>query len=276
MPARRGLKWLGWAFLVAILLVFLGGPFVVMLSTALKSLKDVTMWPPRLWPAALHLENFLRIWTEINLLRFFGNSLVVAGGSTVVALVVALPAAYAIARFQFALRKTIYYAILVTQMIAPVVFIIALFKLMRNLHLLDSHLGLILIDAAFVVPVSVWLLVGFLESIPVEVEQAAMLDGASHLATLLQIVTPLAKPGLVATALFAFITGWNEYVLALTFLTTPEKATFTIGVTAFLGKNVVLWHYLMAAALVSVVPVFLVYLGIDKYLAKGLTAGAIK
>jgi len=161
-------------------------------------------------------------------------------------------------------------------MFSPVVLVIGPFRLMSRVHLVDTSASLITTYAALSLAFSVWFLAGYFESIPMEIEEAAMMDGCTRVGALVRVVLPMSKPALVAALVFAFIWGWNEFMIALTFISTPDKRTLPLGIYAFLGQYSVDWNYLMAAALIAGGPVLILFLLIEKHLVKGLTAGAVK
>jgi len=188
----------------------------------------------------------------------------------------AIPAGYALARLRFPGKHLFRQVLLVTQMFSPVVLIIGLFRFMSRVHLIDTDTSLVITYAALTLAFSVWFLAGYFESIPMEIEEAAMIDGCTRVGALVRVVLPMSKPALVAATVFAFIWSWNEFVIALTFISTPDNRTLPLGIYSFLGQYSVDWHYLMSAALIAGVPVLILFLLIEKHLVKGLTAGAVK
>lgn len=263
------------AFLAVVLLVS-AFPFLYTLSTALRPRSEIFHFPPSWLPHTWAWSNFVDVWSAIPLLRYMGNSVFVAGGATLLNLVVAIPAAYALSRFRFPGRGLFRQVLLVTQMFSPVVLIIGLFRFLSNWGFVDQPATLIVIYAALSVAFSVWFLAGYFDSIPPEIEEAAMVDGCSRITALFRVILPMAMPAVIAALVFAFIWSWNDFVIALTFLSSPEKQTLPLGISSFLGQYSVEWHYLMAAALITIVPVVVLFLLVERYLVKGLTAGAVK
>lgn len=196
--------------------------------------------------------------------------------ATLINMVFAIPAGYALARLRFPGKNLFRQVLLVTQMFSPVVLIIGLFRFMSRVHLIDTGASLVVTYAALTLAFSVWFLAGYFESIPMEIEEAAMIDGCTRVGALVRVVLPMSKPALVAATVFAFIWSWNEFVIALTFISTPDNRTLPLGIYSFLGQYSVDWHYLMTAALIAGVPVLILFLLIEKHLVKGLTAGAVK
>ncbi|HYG58415.1 MAG TPA: carbohydrate ABC transporter permease [Symbiobacteriaceae bacterium] len=267
-----------WVILISLGLVLIVSlfPFLYMASTALRPRAEIFRYPPAWLPQVWAWRNFVDIWTAVPLARYVLNSVIIAGGSTVLNMLCAIPAAYALARLKFRGRKLLRHLLLTTQMFSPIVLIIGLFKLVVAAHLQNTYLSLIMTYAALSVAFSVWFLAGYFEAVPEEIEQAAQVDGCSRLGALTRVVLPMSAPAIIAALVFAFIWAWNDFMIALTFVSTPEMRPLTLGIYSFLGQYLIEWHYLMAASLVTVVPVVLLFFSIEKYLVKGLTAGAIK
>ncbi len=251
-------------------------PFYVMVSTALKSLNQVYVFPPVLWPTPALWKNFLEVWRAIPLGGFLLSSLLVAGLSTLITIAAAVPAAYALSRFRFPGRKTILQISLVAQLFSPIIIIVPLFKLVVAAGLADSYLSLILANAAFNLTFAVWLLTSYFQSIPKDMEEAAFVEGCSHLQAMAKVIVPLAAPGLVTVVIFAFITTWNEFLMALTFITTQAKKMITVGLYQLVGKYEVQWNLLTAGAIFGVIPTLILFMIIQKQLVKGLITGAVK
>jgi multiple sugar transport system permease protein len=276
MIGRRSLSW--WLLLLLLLgvLVISIFPFTFAFSTALRPRSELFRFPPTWLPDTWTWKNFVDVWSAVPLLQFVRNSLVVALASTALNVFAAVPAAYAVARMDFPGKSLFRQILLVTQMFSPVVLVIGLFRFMSRAHLVDTSASLIVTYAALSLAFSVWFLSGYFESIPAEIEEAAMLDGCSRMGALVRVVLPMAMPGVVAALVFAFIWSWNEFMIALTFISTPDNRTLPLGIYSFLGQYSVDWHYLMAAALIAGIPVLVLFMLIEKHLVKGLTAGAVK
>lgn len=251
-------------------------PYFIMILTSLKTTNEANQIPPTWLPTTIQFGNYIEIFTRIPLARFFANSLIIAGGATLVCIAAAIPAAYALSRLHFFGRKLLMYGLLVTQMFSPIVLIIAFFRMMSGWGLIDNHLGLIIANAAFNVAFATWLLVSFFEALPVEIEEAAYVDGASRLQTIEHIVLPLSKPGIVTVTVFVFIQSWNEFIFALTFITSEDNRPLTTGIFGFTEKYDVLWNYLFGAAVLTVIPVLILFILIERQFVKGLVAGALK
>ncbi len=262
--------------IVVFLLLILLFPFFVMVSTALKPLEEVYANPPHWIPREVRLQNFKDIWSKYPLGAYFRNSFVVATGTTLLNMALCIPAAYAAARINFRSKSFIMYLFLVIQMFSPIIVIISLFKIVSSLGLLDSLFALVLTNGVFTLAFSIWLLSGYFRSIPKEIEEASLIDGCSRFQSVVRVLLPVAMPGLVTTIIYTFITAWNEFMFALTFITSVEKRPLTLGLYNFIGRWTVQWHYLMAAALLALIPVVLLFLLIEKELVQGLAGGAIK
>lgn len=251
-------------------------PYLQMFLTAAKTANEVQAIPPTLLPAQWDLSNFLTVWTAVPFGAYLWSTLIVAGGSTVLVLVVGIPAAYYIARFRFRGRRIYLLLMIMTQVFAPASLVIGLFREYIALGLIDSYAALIITNAAFNLAVTIWMLNNFFASIPRALEEAAWIDGCSTLQALLRVSLPLAMPGIVTAAIYSFIAAWNEFVVALTILSTQEKKPLTVGISEFLGQYNVDWPHLFAGSLIAIVPVVVLFALIERYLVNGLTAGSVK
>lgn len=261
------------AYSLFVLLVF---PYFVMLITSLKDKTEMYKIPPTFFPQNWTFENFIDIWTVIPLSSYLLNSLIIAVGTTVLALLCALPAAYVLARLKFSGKNLYIYIIIVTQMFSPIVLLVGLYREIQFFGLMDSLFSLILVNTAFNQAFAVWILYGYFSTIPYELEQAAWIDGCTRMQALRKIVLPNAMPGIVTAVIFVFIAAWNEFVVALTFISTETTKPLTVGIHAFFGKYDIQWQYLFATSLVATIPVIILFLSIEKYLVAGLTAGGVK
>ncbi len=252
-----------------------------MFSTSLKSQFAALQQPPRWIPDHTTFDQYRTLLSPYNdvgqdFLRYLLNSIWVSTASTVLGVVVAVPAAYAFSRFSFPGKNALFFAVLVRNMFPLVVFLIPLFILMRNLRLVDTHASLIITYLTFGLPLSIWLLKGFYDNIPPQLEQAARIDGATRFQAFWMIVMPLSSPGIIATAIYAFIQAWNEYVYALTFLNSDRLLTLPVGLQRFFAEYSTNWPGLMAASFIMSVPVVVMFLVLQKYFVRALTEGAVK
>jgi multiple sugar transport system permease protein len=266
------------------MLVIVLFPFAVMITTALKTPAEIAApsGPHAAYhfiPTQPHPANFAEVFHAMPLARSFANSLIIACGATLLGLVCAIPAAYALARLTFPGKKPVLFLVLTTQMFSPIVLIIALFSQFTNYGLLEGsrvYLALIIANAAASLAFGIWLLTGYFSTIPEEVEEAALIDGCSRFQTISRIILPIALPGVVTTVIFSFISAWNEFVFALTFVSSDAFKPLTVLIPSFIGQYGTQWQLLMAAALLATIPVIALFLGVEKHLVRGLTAGSIK
>lgn len=270
----------GWIFLV-LLLLYSVLPMLWMLITSVKSQFAAIQYPPEFLPSNPSLEQYKRLLSpssEIGgeFLRYMWNSIYVSTLTTIFGVGVAVPAAYAFSRFRFPGRQALFFSVLFRNMFPAVVFLMPLFIMMRWMGLVNTHASLVITYLTFGLPLSIWLLKGFYDNIPVELEQAARMDGCTRFQAFYIIVMPLSTPGIIATAIYSFITAWNEYVYALTFLNSSEKLTLPVGLQRFFTEYATNWPGLMAASFIMSVPVVVMFLVLQKYFVRALTEGAVK
>jgi multiple sugar transport system permease protein len=265
-----------WLALLPLMIVILF-PYAVMLSTALKPKDEIFTFPPTWLPTRLAFDNFVTMWTSIGFGTALKNSLIVGVATTILCLVVAIPAAYALARTRFVGRGLYRQFLLVTQMLSPIVLVIGIFRLMAAMGLIDRLLALVLAYSAFNLAFATWMLQSYFATIPKELEEAAWIDGANKLQSLLRVFLPMATPALAVTAILTFIYSWNEFVLVLTLLRSDEKLTLTMKIFTLVGgAYTVEWNTVMAATLLATVPVAIVFATLQRYLVRGLALGAVK
>lgn len=251
-------------------------PFFVMFITAFRSNAETTdMYFQNILPVKWMFSN-LKITLDRGVGRYLGNSLLIAGGATLVAMLCGIPAAYAMARMDFKGKKAYLGFVIMSQMFPPVVLLVGISRLMNSFRLNDTLLGLVMINAAFNQAFAIWLLRGTFLSISSEMEQAACIDGCSVVGALIRILLPMAAPGIVTTLIFVFINSWNEYIVATVLISTQTNRPITVGITQFSSFNMIEWQYLFAASLLATVPVVILFMLIEKHLAAGLTSGGVK
>jgi multiple sugar transport system permease protein len=260
---------------LAVTLIFLS-PYIVMLLDALRSSTDVVTTPASFLPRHWQFSTFGDVLSDHRFLSWLKTSVLVASASTLIVLVVAVPAAYFTARFRFPGRMAFLLLVLVTQMFSPTSLVVGIYREFFEANLVDTYLAIILTNAAFNLAFAVWILNGFFSSIPKEVEEAANLDGCGKLGTLTRIMLPLTLPGLVTAVVFTFIAAWNEYVVALTLMHTDERKPLTVGINSYVTGYEQHWDQLFAASLIAIVPVVILFAIIEKHLVGGLTAGSVK
>lgn len=271
---RSPMRQLGKGVLVALLLVFTLFPVYWMLNSSLDAQAGTTN---SFWPAEPTLDHYWFVLTEGGFGRFLRNSLLVALGTVLISSALALLASVAVARFRFRMRTQILMLVLIVQMVPLEALVIPLFVQVRDLQLLETLIGLVVVYVALAVPFGIWMLRGFVAAVPVELEEAAYLDGASWGRMFWSVLLPLVAPGLVATSIFAFITAWNEFIFAMTMLGgSQENYTVAIGLRSFFGVHSNDWGAIMAASTIITVPVMIFFILVQRRLASGLTAGAVK
>ncbi|XWN30967.1 MAG: carbohydrate ABC transporter permease [Devosia sp.] len=260
--------------LVIAILVF---PIYWMLITAVTPSAEIRNYPPTFIPDDPQWEIFARVVSERPVLLWLFNSVLAAVGSTALAMSVSVFAGYALSRYTMRGGTTLGSFILVSKMLPATLLVIPLFVMFRSVGLIGSLWSVILAHASLTTPFATWMLKGYFDSIPRELEQAAMVDGCSATRALFQVVLPVAAPGLAATALYGFILSWSDYVYAQTFLTNSQGAwTANLGLASLKGEYVTDWNEIMAVSLLVAIPVLIVYLFLERYLVSGLTAGAEK
>lgn len=263
-------------FVVVLISLFILYPYFVMFTTALKSRNEIFAMDGRLFPVKALWSNFVDIWVKAPMAKYMVNSVIIAAGSTAIAMVCGIPAAYALARMRFKGQTAFLGFIIVSQMFAPVVLLIGIYKVMQVLNLTNSLLGLIFINAAFNQAFTIWLLRGTFLSISAEMEQAATIDGCNRIQAMFKVLLPVAAPGIVTTLIFIFINAWNEYTVALCLISTETIKPLTVGINIFNGYNIIEWQYLFAASIFAIIPVVILFMSIEKNLTSGLTAGGVK
>jgi ABC-type glycerol-3-phosphate transport system permease component len=251
-------------------------PLVWILSTSLKGEAEVYRWPPTLIPESPSFDAYSKIWALKSFSRFFWNSTVVSSISTFVSVLLACLAGYGFSRFRFSGSGFLQFLFLVTQMVPAILLLLPYFILMKQLSLLNTYTSLILAYTSFSLPFCTWMLKGFFDSIPTELDDAAMIDGCSRIHVLIRVVMPLALPGVAATAVFSFLVAWNHYLFAMGLATDPEMYTLPVGISSAMGEFRIQWNELMAGAVIATLPAVLVYSYLERYFVQGLTAGAVK
>lgn len=275
MPRRRLADLLVWLAGLAITL-FAIFPIVWALLTSLKEEAAIITTQMQYIPKAITYQNYVDIWTRSNFPILLANSAITTAMTVVICAVLGTLASYAIARFQFRGRRELMLFYLVIRMFPAVMIIIPLFILMRNVGLLDSRLGLALAYTTFLLPVFIWMMKGFFDAVPLELEDAARIDGCSRIGAMLRVILPLVVGGLVATAVFVAIGAWNEFLFALMMTTSTGSRTWPVGLQLMVGEFQLPWGTLAAGGIVSIVPVVILFALVQRALVRGLTAGAVK
>jgi multiple sugar transport system permease protein len=272
--AARAQAALSYGFLLALLVVVLF-PFYWMTVTSLKSETQMRSLVSMFWPSPVVLDNYRHLLEQTDFVAWFRNSALVAFSSTFLATAIGTIGAYGLARLRFLGRAFMSSAVLITYLVPPAILFIPLYAQIRTLGLADSLAGLIAAYPSFTVPFVTWLLMGYFESIPEELEEAAMIDGATRFGAFLRIVLPLSAPGVLAAGLYAFTQAWNEFLYALVFITDVKLRTLPVGLSTFITGDVYGWGFLMAGAVLTTLPVIGAYVYLQKYMVEGLTAGSV-
>ena len=251
-------------------------PFYWMITTALKPNDDMYRPEPLLVPVRITLAHFHKVFFDSRFPTFFRNSTIVALATTILSLAVGIFAAYAIVRLDFRGKNAIARGLIFSYLVPPVLLFIPLFELIFKFDLLNTLQGLVLAYLTFTVPFTTWLLMGYFRTVPVALEEAALVDGCTRLTALLRVTLPLSMPAIVVTALFSFTLSWNEFLYALTFTSTAASQTVTVGLTSTVAEDVFFWGVMMAASFLIAIPPVLLYLLGQRWVVRGLTAGAVK
>jgi ABC-type glycerol-3-phosphate transport system permease component len=267
----------GWMYpLVAVVSAFALFPVYWVAITSLKQRDEIYTRTPDLWPNHPQWHTYSKVLGEGHVGRALLNSLIVAGATTVLCLIIGSLAAYALTRFDIPLRRVLLMLVLMTQMFPLVVLVIPLFVLERKAALLGTWSGLVLAYLAFTVPLAIWVMRSFLLGIPEELEHAARIDGATRLGAFVRVILPLAAPGLATTAVLCFLEGWKEFMLALTFMNDEERKTLPVVLQSFVGRGDTDWGSIMATSVVYTVPVVVLFVLLRKHLMTARMAGAVK
>ncbi|GIT80654.1 ABC transporter permease [Leifsonia sp. LS1] len=265
---------------IVVLTLFTAVPLYVMITSSLKPLSDVQgafTW----WPTNITFQPFIDMWTTVPLASYFVNSLIVASSATILSLIIAVFAAYAVSRYRFKGRSVFTTTVLSTQMFPGVLFLLPLFLIFVNINqavgiqLVGTRWGLVITYLTFALPFSIWMLAGYFDGIPRDLDEAAMVDGSGPMGALWHVVLPAAKPGLIAVAIYSFMTSWGE-VLFASVMTTDENRTLAVGLQLYSTQTNVYWNQIMAASLVVSIPIVVAFLLLQRSFVAGLTAGAVK
>jgi multiple sugar transport system permease protein len=272
--AKRSILY--WIILAPLVVVILF-PFAVMFVTAVRPRDELFVYPPTWGFSEFRWENFAEMWVKTNFGGALLNSLYVSITATSAALILSIPAAYAMSRYRFAGKGLYKNFLLMTQMMSPIVLVLGLFRLMMTLGLVNDLNSRVITYAAFNMAFTIWMLQSYFNSIPRDLEEAAWMDGASHLTSLIRIFLPLAVPAIVVTAIFTFINSWNEFVLALTMMRSSEDFTLPVQIySQVAGRYQVEWHHVMAGTVLATVPVAILFSWLQRYLIRGMALGAVK
>jgi multiple sugar transport system permease protein len=259
----------GWLF-------FALGPYLWMFLTSLKPVSDLFSLPVRYLPSEWSLQAYFDLFGKTDFMRFMKNSIIVAALTTILTLLISIPAGFSLSRHQFRAKRTILSLLIASQFFPSILLVLALFPIMKNMGLLQSLAGLVIVYSAFVTPFSIWLIKGFFDNIPREVDEAAKIDGCNEIQMLRHVLLPVVVPGIVASAAYIVIYSWNEFLFAVTFASNAKSNTLPVGLKTFIGDYVTRWDLLTAGGVISAIPILVFFLIIQRRLISGLTAGAVK
>ena len=265
-------------FGILIFMTFILLPFVEMFYASLRPLDHLFRSPYQFYSDDLSFWAYSEMWKTVPMLgRYIFNSFFLATVTSLLTLLFVIPAAYSYARFKFPAKNTSLYLLLAINMFSGAVLLIQLYKLLRTFGLLNTYQAMIVPGVAFLIPTSIWLLKSYFEKIPIELEEAAFCDGATRIQILRHVIAPLSTPGLVVVGIYAFIGSYaQQFLFAISFNQKKEFMPIPAGLYEFIGYTTVKWNEMMAASLVGIAPVLLVFLFLQKYIVEGLTAGAVK
>jgi len=271
-PLARVLLYLGVTVVVGTLFF----PIYWMFNTSLAPQDQLYVYPPRLIHPHATLAAYIKIFAERPMARWMANSLVVVMLTGAFSLVISVLAGYSLSRYRVPGSGSLGYLLLASRMLPTTLLVIPLFVFMSGLRLINTLWSVVIANVTFIMPFATWMLKGYFDSIPRELEEAAYIDGTSRLGALFKVTLPLSAPGVAATALYAAILAWDEYLFARTFLNTSSVWTISVGLGSFKGEYITFWNEVMAASLVGTVPIIVIFLLLEKQLVGGLTAGAVK
>jgi ABC-type glycerol-3-phosphate transport system permease component len=270
--SARGALYLG----VGLLALQAGFPFVWMLSTSLKPPVEVFAQPPAFIPDTPTLDNFRRLFATTSFLTYFWNSIKVTGLAVLLTMAVGSAGAYSLTRYRYPGRDQIAILVLCTYMFAPIMIVIPFFILVKRVGIENTHLALVLAFTSFCLPFTLWLLRAFFEAIPIELEEAALVDGADRLRAVLHVVLPLALPGLIATSIFTFILAWNDFIFTRILISADELKTLPVGVQDLFHSALIDWGLIMAAGVMITVPALAFFAAVQRHLVAGWGTGGLK
>lgn len=272
----------GWAWATsmvgvgAFFLILIGLPFWWVISSAFKAPQEIIARRPTMVPESFTLQHFEKLLASSDYPTYLANSMIVATAATLVTLLLALPAAYAFFRMNFPGRDRLYKAILLAYAFPSIVVLIPLYGLFAQAGLIDSLVALVVVDVAFALPFSIWMLRSFLASVPKEIEEAAEIDGAGAFTLVVRIMLPLIAPGIASVGVFAFVTAWTEYLFASVLILSDANRTIPVGFSGIIGQYQVDWGLLLAGSTLAILPVVALFAFVGRWFVAGLTEGAVK
>lgn len=275
MSSKKNFLYCVISVIVLCILLF---PLFWIFITSLKTEQEIFQIPPTFYPHELNLKSYAaQVETgDFNMFRAFGNSFIISMGAMLIAVVLAVPASYAIARYRFIGRKAMLLGFLVTQMLPVSVLLTPMFIMFKGMNVYNTWFSAILADATLGIPFSVLILKNYFASIPKELEEAAYIDGCGRMKAFMRVLVPVAKPGVIVCAIFSFLYSWGDLAYGMTFILEQQKRPITAGIFNFMGQYGTTWSYLTAFAIVTIIPVALIFIFMQKYIIAGMTSGAVK
>lgn len=275
---KKGKKEFLLCLVSVVILCLLLFPLFWIFITSLKTEKEIFQIPPTFYPHVLNTKSYAaQVGNgDFNMFRSFANSLIISAGAMAIAVILAVPASYAVARYRFKGRNGMLLCFLVTQMLPVSVLLTPMFIMFKGMHIYNTRVSAIFSDATLGIPFSVLILKNYFASVPRDLEEAAYIDGCTRFLAFLRILLPVAKPGVVVCAIFSFLYGWGDLAYGMTFILDQKKRPITAGIFNFMGQYGTKWSYLTAFAIVTIIPVALIFLFMQKYIISGMTSGAVK
>lgn len=265
-----------WVIGLIIFLIISVFPFYWLIITSVKDPADISLMPTEFWPSRFSVEFYKNVFVNHHLQTYLLNSVIVAIGAMIITIIVAFPAAYAFARIKFKFKKFWKNFILIANMFPIIAIVTPMFVIFKKMHLINTYAGLIVPSVIITLPMAIWTLIAFIQTLPYDMEEAAMIDGCNRFQSVLRIIFPLAAPGIFTTAIIAFITAWNEFMFSLILVTKDQMRTVPVAISLFPGQFTVPWGDMAAASVVATIPIVIVVLICQKQIVSGLTSGAVK
>ena len=265
-----------WVIGLIIFLIISVFPFYWLIITSVKDPADISLMPTEFWPSRFSVEFYKNVFVNHHLQTYLLNSVIVAIGAMIITIIVAFPAAYEFARIKFKFKKFWKNFILIANMFPIIAIVTPMFVIFKKMHLINTYAGLIVPSVIITLPMAIWTLIAFIQTLPYDMEEAAMIDGCNRFQSVLRIIFPLAAPGIFTTAIIAFITAWNEFMFSLILVTKDQMRTVPVAISLFPGQFTVPWGDMAAASVVATIPIVIVVLICQKQIVSGLTSGAVK
>ena len=276
LKKKKILSGIGTYAVLLVMAVIVLIPILWMVSTSVKLESETITIPPQWIPDHPTLESYKRLWSEYPFAVYFKNSIIISLGAVILSVGFSCLAGYGVTRFRFRGKQSFLTFLLVTQMFPSIMMLIPYYKVLSTYQLKDTYLGMILVYISFTIPFCSWMMVGFFKTIPLELDEAAIIDGCSRWRAFRQIVLPMTLPGISSSAIYAFITAWNEYMFAQILINNPELKTVPLGIAELNGFYKILWNDMMAASVIASLPLIILFVFLQKYFISGLTAAAVK